>query len=82
LTQTNAAPAEAGSAAPAPYFQRDESRFVPNEIARGGWGPSLSGHVVGGLLGWAAERAVEDPQFQPARLTVEHPAPLLLEPRE
>jgi hypothetical protein len=82
LTQTNAAPAEAGSAAPAPYFQRDESRFVPNEIARGGWGPSLSGHVVGGLLGWAAERAVEDPQFQPARLTVDLPAPVGLEPME
>ena len=65
-----------------PYFIRDESRYVPTEIARGGWGPSLSGHVVGGLLGWAAERAVDDPQLQPARLTVDLPRPTALEPIE
>ncbi|WP_156746953.1 acyl-CoA thioesterase domain-containing protein [Mycobacterium sp. E2733] len=61
---------------------RDESRFVPNPIARGGWGPSLSGHVVGGLLGWAVEHAVDDPQLQPARLTVDLPAPVALDPIE
>ncbi|ORV89364.1 hypothetical protein AWC11_13865 [Mycobacterium interjectum] len=65
-----------------PYFLRDESRFVPNEIARGGWGPSISGHVVGGLLGWAVEGAVDDPELQPARLTVDLPAPTALEPIE
>ncbi|MCV7051258.1 thioesterase family protein [Mycobacterium heidelbergense] len=65
-----------------PYFLRDESRYVPTQIARGGWGPSLSGHVVGGLLGWAVERAVDDPQLQPARLTVDLPAPTALEPIE
>ena len=72
-------------AAPAdsrPYFQRDENRFVPSEMARGGWGPSLSGHVVGGLLGWAVERAVDDPQLHPTRLTVDLPRPTALEPLE
>ncbi|WP_437339997.1 thioesterase family protein [Mycobacterium asiaticum] len=65
-----------------PYFVRDDSRYVPTGIARGGWGPSLSGHVVGGLLGWAVERAVDDPQFQPARLTVDLPRPTAPKPLE
>lgn len=72
----------AESAEPVPYFVRDQSRFVPTEIGRGGWGPSLSGHVVGGLLGWAVERAADDPQLQPARLTVDLPRPTALEPIE
>jgi hypothetical protein len=33
-------------------------------------------------LGWAAERAVDDPQLQPARLTVDLPRPTALEPIE
>ena len=65
-----------------PYFFRDESHYVPTKIARGGWGPSISGHVVGGLLGWAIEGAVDDPQLQPARLTVDLPRPTALEPIE
>ncbi len=82
MTETNFVPDDVDSAAQAPYFLRDESRFVPNQIARGGWGPSLSGHVVGGLLGWAVEHAVDDPQLQPARLTIDLPAPAALEPIE
>jgi len=82
LTETNTVPADVDSAVPMPYFLRDENHFVPNEIARGGWGPSISGHVVGGLLGWAVERAVDDPQLQPARLTVDLPAPAALQPIE
>ena len=70
------------AAGSAPYFLRDESHYVPTEFARGGWGPAISGHVVGGLLGWAAERAVDDPQLQPARLTVDLPRPTALEPIE
>ena len=73
---------EAELAEPVPYFMRDQNRFVPTEIGRGGWGPSLSGHVVGGLLGWAVERAADDPQLQPARLTVDLPRPTALEPIE
>jgi hypothetical protein len=65
-----------------PYFRRDGSRYVPTDIARGGWGPSLSGHVVGGLLAWAVERATDDPELHPARLTVDLPAPTALEPVE
>ena len=80
VTETNFVPDDVDLAAQAPYFLRDESHFVPTEIARGGWGPSISGHVVGGLLGWAVERAVDDPQLQPARLTVDLPAPAALEP--
>ncbi|MDT5349891.1 MAG: hypothetical protein QOH91_3178 [Mycobacterium sp.] len=68
--------------APAPYFVRNENLYVPNAIARGGWGPSISGHVVGGLLAWAVESAVDDPQLQPARLTVDLPRPTALEPIE
>lgn len=82
MTETNLVPGDVGSVAQAPYFLRDETRFVPNQIARGGWGPSLSGHVVGGLLGWAVECAVDDPELQPARLTVDLPAPVALEPME
>jgi hypothetical protein len=82
LTEAKTVPDDVDSAAPIAYFLRDESRYVPMEIARGGWGPSISGHVVGGLLGWAVERAVDDPQLQPARLTVDLPAPTALEPIE
>ncbi|BBZ12982.1 acyl-CoA thioesterase domain-containing protein [Mycobacterium branderi] len=69
------------TASPA-YFLRDENRYVPTAIARGGWGPTISGHVVGGLLAWAVEHAVDDPDLHPARLTVDLPAPTALEPVE
>jgi hypothetical protein len=82
LTEAKTVPDDVDSAAAIPYFLHDESHYVPTEIARGGWGPSISGHVVGGLLGWAVERAVDDPQLQPARLTVDLPAPTALEPIE
>jgi hypothetical protein len=82
LTETKTVPDDVGSAPSLPYFVRDGNRYAPTQIARGGWGPSLSGHVVGGLLGWAVERAVDDPQLQPARLTVDLPAPTALEPIE
>ncbi|OBI01022.1 thioesterase family protein [Mycobacterium scrofulaceum] len=82
MTETNLVPNSVDSAVQTPYLFRDETRYVPNPIARGGWGPSLSGHVVGGLLGWAVERAVDDPELQPARLTVDLPAPVALEPIE
>jgi hypothetical protein len=71
---------DADLTAPIPYFMRDKNRYLPTDIARGGWGPSISGHVVGGLLGWAVECAVDDPQLQPARLTVDLPRPTRLEP--
>jgi hypothetical protein len=82
VTESDTLTSDVGAATQKPYFQRDANTYVPNPIARGGWGPSISGHVVGGLLGWATESAVGDPEFQPARLTVDLPAPTALEPIE
>ena len=64
------------------YFDRSGDSFHPRSIARGGWGPLISGHVVGGLLGWAVEGFVDDPEFLPARLTVDLPRPAAIEPVE
>ena len=82
MTESRLMPDEAESATPMPYFVQDGSRFIPTEIARGGWGPSLSGHVVGGLLAWAVERAADDAELQPARLTVDLPRPTAPQPLE
>lgn len=82
MTETNAVANGVDAHALEPYFRRDESHYIPTEIARGGWGPSISGHVVGGLLAWAVERAASDPELHPARLTVDLPAPTALEPVE
>lgn len=54
-----------------PFFVRRDDEFVPNEIAHGGWGPTLGGQVVGGLLARAVEKLARDDELQPARLTVE-----------
>jgi hypothetical protein len=66
----------------AAYFERRGERFHPRSIARGGWGPLISGHVMGGLLGWAVEEFVDDVEFLPARLTVDLPRPAAIEPVE
>jgi acyl-coenzyme A thioesterase PaaI-like protein len=57
--------------APTPFFSSDGDTFVPNEIARGGWGPTLGGHVVGGLLARSVEAKRADPDLVPARFTVD-----------
>ncbi len=55
-----------------PFFTRDGGRFVPTPVSRGPWDPkSLHGRVVVGLLGREIERLVTDPDFIPARLTVD-----------
>ncbi|PQM47609.1 thioesterase family protein [Mycobacterium talmoniae] len=54
-----------------PFLVRRDDGFVPNPIAHGGWGPTLGGQVVGGLLARAVERHVADDDLHPARLTVE-----------
>ena len=56
---------------PTPFFVPDKDTFVPNEIAQGGWGPTLGGQVVGGLLARAVEEKVSDDELVPARLTVD-----------
>ncbi|GBG37420.1 hypothetical protein NJB14197_00440 [Mycobacterium montefiorense] len=80
VTEPNILPDGIDWAASTPYFTRDQSRYVPTAVARGGWGPSMSGHVVGGILACALEGAIDDPELQPARLTVDLPAPAALEP--
>jgi hypothetical protein len=64
------------------YFERRGDAFHPRGFARGGWGPLISGHVVGGLLGRAVEEFVDDAEFLPARLTVDLPRPAAIEPVE
>lgn len=54
-----------------PFTVRRDDGLVPNEIAQGGWGPTLGGQVVGGLLARAVEQHVTDDELLPARLTVD-----------
>lgn len=61
-------------------FTRDGDAFVPGPLAQGPWGQTISGNFVGGLLGHALERDAGDPDFQPARLTVDLFRPAKLEP--
>lgn len=63
-------------------FAREGDIITPRRSAKGGWGEMVSGHAVGGLLGWAVEREVDDEQMQPARLTVDLPRPTALAPIE
>jgi acyl-coenzyme A thioesterase PaaI-like protein len=63
--------ADMGQSEVAAYFEREGDFFVPNEIAKGGWGPTLGGQVVGGLLAREIDRATVDTDLQPARLTVD-----------
>lgn len=65
---------------PPAYFLRDGADFVPTDIARGPWGSFMSGVFVGGILGHAVERAVDDPDLQPARLTVDLLRPAAMTP--
>lgn len=74
--------AESTSTPGTAYFERRGDTFHPRAFARGGWGALISGHVVGGLLGWAVEKFVDDPDFLPARLTVDLPRPAAIEPVE
>jgi hypothetical protein len=55
-----------------PFFQIEGTHYVPTPTARGPWNPnSLHGRVIAGLLGAEIERLHGDPQFLPARLTVD-----------
>jgi len=55
----------------APFFVTDGDSFVPSDIAQGGWGPTLGGQVVGGLMARAVEQQRADPELIPARFTVD-----------
>jgi hypothetical protein len=55
-----------------PFFTKDGDHYVPTTAARGPWNPnSLHGRVIVGLLGHEIERLYGDPEFVPARLTVD-----------
>jgi hypothetical protein len=79
-TQPRATDVPAAGALPSAFFVADGDSFVPAPIARGPWGQTISGNFVGGLLGHAIELAAGDPDFQPARLTVDLLRPAALAP--
>jgi hypothetical protein len=62
------------------FFVTDGDGYAPTPLARGPWGPSLSGNYIGGLLGRTVEREVDDVDLQPARLTVDLLRPVALQP--
>lgn len=62
------------------FFIVDGDCYLPSAMARGPWGTAMGGQIVGGLLGWGIEQSGIDPDFQPARLTVDLLRPTLLEP--
>jgi Thioesterase-like superfamily len=65
---------------PTCLFLTDGKSYVPTRLARGPWGPSISGNYIGGLLGRVVEQEVDDVDLQPARLTVDLLRPVALQP--
>ena len=68
------------AAVPNCFFVTDGKSYVPTRLARGPWGPSISGNYVGGMLGRTVEQEVDDADLQPARLTVDLLRPAALKP--
>jgi hypothetical protein len=64
---------------PTCFFVTDGKGYVPTRLARGPWGPSISGNYIGGLLARAVEQEVDDVDLQPARLTVDLLRPVALQ---
>ena len=67
---------------PPAYFVADGDVLIPDPVAQGPWGPTISGHVVGGILARAVERAGGGADLQPARLTVDLLRPTAIAPLE
>ncbi len=67
---------------PLAYFVPDGDVLIPDPVAQGPWGPTISGHVIGGILARAVERAGGDDDLQPARLTVDLLRPTSIAPLE
>ena len=65
---------------PEAFFTVDGDSYVPGRLTQGPWGAAMGGQIVGGLLGWGIEKSGVDPDFQPARLTVDLLRPALLQP--
>ena len=64
------------------YAVADGGVLLPGPAAQGPWGPTISGHVVGGILARSLEQAGSDPGLRPARLTVDLLRPTALAPLE
>ena len=79
-TQDRATEPASRPGGPSAFFTADGDSFVPAPIARGPWGQTISGNYVGGVFGHVLERAAGDPEFQPARLTVDLFRPAALAP--
>jgi hypothetical protein len=55
-----------------PFFRREGGLHHPNPVSRGPWSPtSLHARVVAGLLAAEIERAYGEPEFMPARFTID-----------
>src|SRR4051794_14773469 len=79
-TEDRATQAPAQGTGPSAFLVADGDAVVPQSIARGPWGQTISGNYVGGILGHVLEREAGDPEFQPARLTVDLFRPAALAP--
>jgi hypothetical protein len=62
------------------YFSPDGDDLVPGPMARGPWGETIGGHIIGGLFGWAIEQTGAEAGLQPARLTVDLLRPTFMRP--
>ncbi|HTY27862.1 MAG TPA: thioesterase family protein, partial [Mycobacterium sp.] len=65
---------------PPAYFVADGDVLLPDPVTQGPWGPTISGHVVGGILARAVEQAVDGDALQPGRLTVDLLRPTAIAP--
>ncbi|HEX3919134.1 MAG TPA: acyl-CoA thioesterase domain-containing protein [Caulobacteraceae bacterium] len=55
-----------------PFFRRTGDLYQPTPASRGPWSPtSLHGRVVAGLLAHAIEAEYGEPEFMPARFTID-----------
>jgi len=60
-TRDRAAEIPAPRSGPSAFFIADRDTFVPQPIARGPWGETISGNYVGGILGHVLDRDAGDP---------------------
>lgn len=64
------------------YFVCDGDVLLPDPVSQGPWGPTISGHVIGGVLARALESAGHSDDFRPARVTVDLLRPTAIAPLE
>lgn len=66
-----------------PFFRRDGDYLIPTEQASGPWkAGSLHGRAVVGVLAAEIENRHGDPEFMPARVTVDLHSPAMIAPLE